>query len=273
MGDNTIHYAGHVRMMGAVQPFLSGAISKTVNMPEDASVEEVMALHQLSWELGLKAVAVYRDNCKVGQPLSTAKKGDGRPSGRGRPRRIDEETVEQIVQRPLRQKLPRSRRGRTFEFGVADCKGFATIGEYDDGRPGEIFLTVSKQGSTLSGIMDAFAKSISYGLQYGVPLRAFVEAFTNMRFEPAGMTDEPGIRFASSIMDYLFRRLAFEYLTVEERAELSIFTIDERMQPTLPGVDETVIQTSTGSEMAAGPQDGPDGGRAGRSDGVRHDRR
>jgi ribonucleoside-diphosphate reductase alpha chain len=132
-----------------------------------------------------------------------------------------------------------------------------TIGEYADGRPGEIFLTVSKQGSTLSGIMDAFAKSISYGLQYGVPLRAFVEAFTNMRFEPAGMTDDPDIRFASSIMDYLFRRLALEYLSLDERAELGIFSIEERLQPTLPGVEESVIQTSTGSEMVADPKSIP----------------
>ena len=252
MGDNTIHYTGHVRMMGAVQPFLSGAISKTVNMPEQATVDEVAALHQLSWELGLKAVAIYRDNCKVGQPISTTKKDDGAAA-----KEIVERIVEKVVHHPLRQKLPRSRRGRTFEFRVADCKGFATIGEYEDGRPGEIFLTVSKQGSTLSGIMDAFAKSISYGLQYGVPLRAFVEAFTNMRFEPAGMTDDPDIRFATSIMDYLFRRLAIEYLSVEERAELSIFTVDERMQPTLPGVDETVIETSTGSEIAADPKTVP----------------
>ena len=146
----------------------------------------------------------------------------------------------------MRQKLPRSRRGRTFEFRVADCKGFATIGEYDDGQPGEIFLTVSKQGSTLSGIMDAFAKSISYGLQYGVPMRAFVEAFTNMRFEPAGMTDDPDIRFASSIMDYLFRRLALEYLSYDERAELGIFSIAERIQPTLPGVDESTMRDVAG---------------------------
>jgi ribonucleoside-diphosphate reductase alpha chain len=260
MGDNTIHYTGHVRMMGAVQPFLSGAISKTVNMPEEATVEEVAALHQLSWELGLKAVAIYRDNCKVGQPLSTAKKGEEHGEAGVATEiveRVVEKVVEKVVHRPLREKLPRSRRGRTFEFRVADCKGFATIGEYDDGRPGEIFLTVSKQGSTLSGIMDAFAKSISYGLQYGVPLRAFVEAFTNMRFEPAGMTDDPDIRFATSIMDYLFRRLAIEYLTVEERAELSIFTVDERLQPTLPGVDETVIETSTGSEIAADPKTVP----------------
>ncbi len=252
MGDNTIHYEGHVRMMGAVQPFLSGAISKTVNMPEDASVEDVAALHQLSWELGLKAVAIYRDNCKVGQPLSTAKKGEASNAAEAAAAsaaRAVESIVERVSQKPVRQKMPRSRRARTFEFRVADCKGFATIGEYANGQPGEIFLTVSKQGSTMAGIMDAFAKSISYGLQYGVPLRAFVEAFTNMRFEPAGMTDDPDIRFATSIMDYLFRRLSLEYLTYDERAELGIFTIDERLQPTLPGVLESAIYTSQGSEI------------------------
>ena len=256
MGDNTIHYEGHVRMMGAVQPFISGAISKTVNMPEEASIEDIEALHQLSWELGLKAVAIYRDNCKVAQPLSTAKKEGAETDAPAEvaATQVVERIVEKIVHQPIRQKLPRSRRGRTFEFRVADCKGFATIGEYENGQPGEIFLTVSKQGSTLSGIMDAFAKSISYGLQYGVPLRAFVEAFTNMRFEPAGMTDDPDIRFASSIMDYLFRRLALEYLNYDERAEMGIFSIDERLQPTLPGVEESVVQTRTGTEMAADPK-------------------
>ena len=261
MGDNTIHYEGHVRMMGAVQPFLSGAISKTVNMPAEATVEEIEELHMLSWELGLKAVAVYRDNCKVGQPLSTAKKDDdSKDSGAGAATAVVEKVIERIVAQPVRQKLPRSRRGRTFEFRVADCKGFATIGEYEDGRPGEVFLTVSKQGSTLSGIMDAFAKSISYGLQYGVPLRAFVEAFTNMRFEPAGMTDDPDIRIASSIMDYLFRRLGLEYLTYDERVELGIFSRDERLQPTLPGVDETIVETSSGNEMAQDPKTIPSAG-------------
>jgi ribonucleoside-diphosphate reductase alpha chain len=257
MGDNTIHYEGHVRMMGAVQPFLSGAISKTVNMPEEATVEEIEALHMLSWELGLKAVAIYRDNCKVGQPLSTAKKGDEQGNAESSAAAVVEKIVEKIIAKPVRQKLPRSRRGRTFEFRVADCKGFATIGEYEDGRPGEVFLTVSKQGSTLSGIMDAFAKSISYGLQYGVPMRAFVEAFVNMRFEPAGMTDDPDIRFAASIMDYLFRRLALEYLTYAEREELGIFSIDERLQPTLPGVEESSYVSSTGSDVAADPKSIP----------------
>jgi ribonucleoside-diphosphate reductase alpha chain len=258
MGDNTIHYEGHVRMMGAVQPFISGAISKTVNMPEEASIEDIEALHMLSWELGLKAVAIYRDNCKVGQPLSTAKKDDDKADApAATASAVVEKIVEKVITKPVRQKLPRSRRGRTFEFRVADCKGFATIGEYEDGRPGEVFLTVSKQGSTLSGIMDAFAKSISYGLQYGVPMRAFVEAFVNMRFEPAGMTDDPDIRFAASIMDYLFRRLALEYMTYEEREELGIFSIDERLQPTLPGVEESGIQSVQGTEVAADPKSIP----------------
>ncbi len=256
MGDNVIHYEGHVRMMGATQPFLSGAISKTVNMPEEATIEDIEGLHLLSWQLGLKAVAIYRDNCKVAQPLSTAKKDGAEEStpAVASATQVIEKIVEKVVHQPVRQKLPRTRTSRTFEFRVADCKGFATIGEYADGRPGEIFLTVSKQGSTLSGIMDAFAKSISYGLQYGVPMRAFVEAFVNSRFEPAGMTDDPDIRFASSIMDYLFRRLALEYMTYDERSELGIFSVDERLQPTLPGVDESTMETRTGSEMAPDPK-------------------
>jgi ribonucleoside-diphosphate reductase alpha chain len=253
MGDNVIHYEGHVRMMGAVQPFLSGAISKTVNMPEQATIEEIEKIHMLSWELGLKAVAIYRDNCKVGQPLSTMKKDDDKKDA-DTVTATAERVVERIVTQPVRQKLPRSRRGRTFEFRVADCKGFANVGEYEDGRPGEIFLTVSKQGSTLAGIMDSFAKSVSYGLQYGVPLHAFVEAFINTRFEPAGMTDDPDIRMASSIIDYLFRRLAVEYMTPAERAELGIFTRAERMQPTLPGVEETVVETAQGADMFADPK-------------------
>ncbi len=255
MGDNVIHYEGHVRMMGAVQPFLSGAISKTVNMPETASVEDIEHIHMLSWELGLKAVAIYRDNCKVGQPLSTMKKDDDKADASSNSATaVAERVIERVVHQPVRQKLPRSRRGRTFEFRVADCKGFANVGEYEDGRPGEIFLTVSKQGSTLAGIMDSFAKSVSYGLQYGVPLHAFVEAFINTRFEPAGMTDDPDIRMASSIIDYLFRRLAVEYMTSAERAELGIFTRAERMQPTLPGVEETVVETAQGADVFSDPK-------------------
>ena len=249
MGDNFIHHLGHVRMMGAVQPFLSGAISKTCNMPEGVTVDEVEELYLESWKLGLKAVAIYRDNCKLGQPLSTGKDAST-------PATVAENLAAALAE-PVRRKLPRTRVSRTFEFRVADCKGWATIGEYEDGRPGEIFLRVSKQGSTMAGIMDAFAISLSHGLQYGVPLRAYVEAFTGMRFEPAGMTDDPDLRIASSIIDYLFRRLAVEYLSAEERAELNILTVGERTQQTLPGVMESATATLQGSEVPADPPSVP----------------
>jgi ribonucleoside-diphosphate reductase alpha chain len=259
MGDNAIHYSGHVKMMGAVQPFISGAISKTVNMPQEVTVEEVEQLHIDAWKLGIKAVAIYRDNCKVAQPLAMATKdGDTAESGAAAAAAAEsvevvERVVEKIVHQPIRQRLPRTRNSRTFEFRVADCKGFVTVGEYDSGQPGEIFVRVSKQGSTLAGIMDAFAISVSHGLQYGVPLRSFVEAFTGMRFEPAGMTDDPDIRIANSLMDYLFRRLALLYLSPEERAELNILSTSERLQPTLPGVEETIVETRQGSELPADP--------------------
>ncbi len=253
MGDNPIHYSGHVRMMGAVQPFISGAISKTVNMPEDVTVEDVEQLHIDAWQLGLKAVAIYRDNCKVAQPLSTGK-GDSAAvpvSATAVVERVIEKVI--TVKEPVREKLPRNRTSRTFEFRVADCKGFVTVGEYADGRPGEIFIRISKMGSTLAGIMDAFAISVSYGLQYGVPLRAYIETLANYRFEPAGMTDDPDIRFASSLVDYIFRRLAIDYLSKEERAELNILSVDERTQPTLPGVEETVIETVQGHDIPSDP--------------------
>jgi ribonucleotide reductase alpha subunit len=252
MGDNTIHYMGHVKMMGAVQPFISGAISKTANMPESATVEEVEQLYLDSWKLGIKAIALYRDNCKVGQPLAAQKKDAAAeaPSASNELTQQVERVVEHvIVQRPVRQKLPRTRVSKTFSFRVADCHGYATVGEFEDGRPGEVFLKVAKQGSTLSGIMDAFAISVSLGLQYGVPLRAFVEKFTNMRFEPAGMTDDPDIRFATSLVDYIFRRLAVEYLDVEERKDLGIFTVNERLQPTLPGVEEAATPSEPGLDL------------------------
>jgi ribonucleoside-diphosphate reductase alpha chain len=254
MGDNVIHYSGHVRMMAAVQPFISGAISKTVNMPEEATVEEVEQLHVDAWRMGVKAIAIYRDNCKVGQPLSTAKKETAvSPVPGGQLTGAATQVIEKIIKVPVREKLPRNRTSSTFEFRVADCKGFVTIGEYADGRPGEIFLKVSKQGSTLAGIMDAFSISVSYGLQYGVPLRNYVEAFTNTRFEPAGITDDPDLRIATSILDYIFRRLAVDYLSYEERAELGILTTGERTQPTLPGVEETVVQTRQGQDVPADP--------------------
>ncbi|MBV9284435.1 MAG: vitamin B12-dependent ribonucleotide reductase [Acidimicrobiia bacterium] len=262
MGDNTIHYLGHVKMMGAVQPFISGAISKTINMPEEATIDDVEQLHIDAWKLGLKAVAIYRDNCKVAQPLSTAKKESASVPADDATATIDaaaEELkaevarLEAMIHQPIRKKLGRTRNSKTLSFRVADCHGYVTVGEYEDGRPGEIFLKVSKQGSTLAGIMDAFAISVSHGLQYGVPLRAFVEMYTNMRFEPAGMTDDPDIRFASSLVDYIFRRLAVQYLPLEERQELGILTIEERTQPTLPGVEEATTPTSTGSDIVPDP--------------------
>ncbi|WP_231912040.1 vitamin B12-dependent ribonucleotide reductase [Rhodococcus sp. HS-D2] len=220
MGDNVISPRGHVAMMAAVQPFLSGAISKTVNLPESATVDDIADMYVDAWRLGVKALAIYRDNCKLGQPLSTA----SRPA-------VAEAAPSTA---PRRERLPRTRTSRTFEFRVADCKGFVTIGEYDDGRPGEMFLRVSKQGSTLAGIMDAFSMSVSYGLQYGVPLRTFVRAFTSTRFEPAGITDDPDLRIATSILDYIFRRLAIDYLEPDERAELGILTGAERSVPDTP---------------------------------------
>ena len=263
MGDNDIHYRGHITMMGAVQPFLSGAISKTVNVPEWVTVEEVEQLHIEAWQLGIKAVAIYRDNCKVAQPLAMAKKeakedalgeaADAVAAG-ANPVQVVERIVERIINKPTREKLPRNRRSRTFEFRVADCKGFVTVGEYDDGRPGELFLRVSKQGSTLAGIMDAFAISVSHGLQYGVPLHAFIEAFTNMRFEPAGMTDDADIRFASSLLDYIFRRLAVDYLPLDERMELGILSVGERTNPTLPGIEEAVTETIAGQDVLTDPR-------------------
>ena len=280
MGDNPIHYSGHVRMMSAVQPFISGAISKTVNMPTDVSVEDVEQLHIDAWRQGVKAVAIYRDNCKVAQPLAMAKKGDASegnfgtadapglvaliPAVAGGPQVVEvEKIVERVVEKtvevkvPVRKKLPRNRTSRTFEFRVADCKGFVTVGEYADGRPGEVFLKVAKQGSTLAGVMDSLSISLSYALQYGVPLRTLVEAMANTRFEPAGMTDDPELRIASSLLDYIFRRLAIDYLTFDERQELGILTVSERTQPTLPGVEETVVESRQGSDLPADPKSIP----------------
>ncbi len=219
MGDRTIHYMGHVNMMAAVQPFISGAISKTVNMPERVSVEDVEELLVEGWRLGLKALAIYRDNCKVAQPLSADKKVSATEPAPAA-------SVEPGT--PQRKRLPKSRPSRTTSFRVADAEGYITAGEYPDDGLGEIFLKVSKQGSTLAGVMDAFAISISLGLQYGVPLEAYASKFMNMRFEPAGMTDDTDVRFASSIVDYIFRRLAIDYLDDEARARLGIMTTGER---------------------------------------------
>ena len=217
MGVRSISPMGHVRMMAAAQPFLSGAISKTVNMPSSATVEEVEDVYYQGWKYGLKALAIYRDNCKVGQPLSDAKSKEESSS-----------TPQGISAHPIRQRLPKSRAGITTSFSVAGAEGYMTTSAYADGRLGEVFLKMSKQGSTLAGIMDAFSIAVSIGLQYGVPLEQYVQKFTNMRFEPSGMTDDEDIRIAQSVMDYIFRRLALDYLPEEHRSALGIFTAEER---------------------------------------------
>ena len=222
MGQRSIKPMGHVRMMAAVQPFLSGAISKTVNLPESATVEDIADVYMQGWKLGLKALAVYRDNCKVGQPLSDGKK-QSEPA-----KTVEEKVVEKVVYRPKRERLPKSRMSRTTSFSVSGAEGYMTSSSYQDGRLGEVFLRLGKQGSTLSGVMDAFSIAVSIGLQYGVPLESFVQKFTNLKFEPAGMTDDQDIRIAQSIMDYIFRRLALDYLDFDDRSELGIYTAAER---------------------------------------------
>lgn len=228
MGARAISPMGHVRMMAAVQPFLSGAISKTVNLPETATIEEIEDVHMQGWKLGLKAIAVYRDNCKVGQPLS-----DGGSTAKDKAAAADAAAagvkVEKVVEyRPVRKRLPKRRTSQTTSFAVGGAEGYLTAGTYESGELGEIFLKFGKQGSTLAGVMDAFSIAVSIGLQYGVPLETFVEKFTNLRFEPAGLTDDPDVRMAQSIMDYVFRRLALDHMDFETRSFMGIHTADER---------------------------------------------
>lgn len=218
MGERAITPMGHVRMMSACQPFLSGAISKTVNMPETATVEEVEEIYFQAWKMGVKALAIYRDNCKVGQPLSDAKAKKSEVST----------SSSTVLSQPSRRRMPKKRSSQTVSFSVGGAEGYLTASSFETGELGEVFLKLGKQGSTLAGVMDAFSIAISIALQYGVPLEAFVTKFTNMRFEPAGMTDDPDIRMAQSMMDYIFRRLALDYLPFEKRAALGIFSAEER---------------------------------------------
>ena len=239
MGSEPIHYMGHVRMMAAAQPFISGAISKTVNMPESATVEEVEQLFIESWKLGLKAVAIYRDNCKVAQPLSADKKKSASTA----------EAEPATLAHPVRKRLPMSRPSRTTSFAVGDAEGYITAGSYPDDGLGEIFLKTSKQGSTLAGVMDAFSIAISIGLQYGVPLETFVSKFINMKFEPSGMTNDPDIRFASSLLDYTFRRLALDHLTEETREGLGIRSISERKETALAEAEQKLGELRVGESQ------------------------
>jgi ribonucleoside-diphosphate reductase alpha chain len=246
MGARSIRPMGHVRMMAAAQPFLSGAISKTVNLPEAATVEEIADVYLQGWKLGLKALAVYRDNCKVGQPLSD---GKAKPAAQDEPA-AEPTVVEKVIYRPTRKRLPKSRPSRTTSFSVGGAEGYMTSGSYPDDGLGEVFLKLGKQGSTLAGVMDAFSIAVSIGLQYGVPLETFVQKFTNLKFEPAGLTDDSDIRMAQSIMDYIFRRLALDYLSFDERAELGIYTATERARQVetgsyLPEQGEDLIESES----------------------------
>ena len=216
MGVRSISAMGHVHMMAACQPFLSGAISKTVNLPSDATVAEIEEVYYQGWKLGLKALAVYRDNCKVGQPLSDSKG------------KKDEAVSTEVAHNAVRKRLPKTRPAQTTSFAVGGAEGYMTSGAYADGALAEVFLKLGKQGSTLAGVMDAFSIAVSIGLQYGVPLETFVEKFANQRFEPAGMTDDADIRMAQSVMDYIFRRLALDYLPFESRSALGIHSAAER---------------------------------------------
>ncbi|PWR12350.1 vitamin B12-dependent ribonucleotide reductase [Micromonospora acroterricola] len=247
MGERSIAPMGHVRMMAAIQPFVSGAISKTVNMPEAATVEDVEKIYFEGWKLGLKALAIYRDNCKVGQPLSVAKSNKTAAPAAVEAAPVVEKVVEY---RPVRKRLPKKRPSETVSFSVGGAEGYLTASSYPDDGLGEVFLKMSKQGSTLAGVMDAFSVAISIGLQYGVPLETFVSKFTNMRFEPAGMTDDPDVRMAASVMDYIFRRLALDFLPYERRAELGIFTASERAAQLRAEADAEAAGV-TGAELTA----------------------
>ena len=272
IGDNVIDVLGHIQMMAAVQPFLSGAISKTVNMPEDVSVEDVEEAYMEAWRQGLKSIAIYRDNCKATQPLSVNENNEkdatqsqddeqqvaSKSLKEFDPQRVGDSYVFQGV--AVRRQLPAMRNSKTFKFKVASSKGFMTVGEYKDGQPGEIFIMVSKQGSTLAGVMDALAMSVSHGLQYGVPLKSYVKAFINMSFSPSGLTDDMEIRTASSLLDYIFRRVAKTYLSHEDLVDLGIVNFaDQNFQESalqtnlLPGDSLPASDAQAEPEQATAP--------------------
>jgi ribonucleoside-diphosphate reductase alpha chain len=223
-----------------------------VNLPESATVEDIESIYTEGWKLGLKALAVYRDNCKVGQPLSDARK---KPAGAAAGAAATPHEV-----RPVRRRLPKNRTASVTSFSVAGAEGYMTASKYPDDGVGELFLKLGKQGSTLAGVMDAFSMAISISLQYGVPLEKWVEKFTNMRFEPAGITDDPDIRIASSVLDYVFRRLALDHLPYETRAEMGILSASERTAQ-LAGEDPTALaeEQDPGEMAQSAPVERPQG--------------
>jgi ribonucleoside-diphosphate reductase alpha chain len=254
MGERAISPMGHVRMMAAIQPALSGSISKTVNVPESATISDIEKVYFEGWKMGLKALAIYRDNCKVGQPLSVAKSKQAgvavAVTATPEPAAQHAAQAAPSAPRPVRRRLPKKRSATVTRFSVGGSEGYMTASTYPDGGVGEVFLKLGKQGSTLAGVMDAFSVAISVSLQYGVPLEKWVEKFTNMRFEPAGITDDPDIRMVSSVMDYIFRRLALDYLPYDQRADLGILSAAER-SALLDGEDPSAISDVVDTEELA----------------------
>jgi len=216
VGERAIHYSGHVKMMGAVQPFISGAISKTVNMPEEATIEDVMGLYVNAWKLGVKAIAIYRDNCKVAQPLSSSGK-DGQTQVATPPIQVHE-----------RKRLPLDRTEVGRKFQVGDHEGYIHVGLYDDGSPGDIFVDIAKDGTTMAGLMNSLCLAVSMGLQYGVPPEVYVSKLSHLRFEPSGPTNDPNIRSAKSIVDYIFRWFGLKFLDVDQQEEAGILSPEVR---------------------------------------------
>ncbi len=247
-GTRSIHYSGHVRMMAATQPFLSGAISKTVNLPPDATPDEIAGVYMEGWKQGLKAIAIYRDGCKRTQPLNT---GASKSDSKSPEKRTSLEYVGKAmapVPAPFRRKLPDERRSITHKFDVGGHEGYITVGLFEDGKPGEIFLKMSKEGSTVSGLMDSFATAISLTLQYGVPLDALVKKFTHMRFEPAGFTKNPEIPMAKSLVDYVFRWLGSKFLSAADKHAIGIIARDNAGSEPTPVTQATVVARSSGGE-------------------------
>jgi ribonucleoside-diphosphate reductase alpha chain len=223
-GSRSIAPMGHVRMMAGVQPFISGSMSKTVNLPTDATVEDIEQTYLESWKLGLKCIAIYRDGCKRSQPLSTTRDKD----------KVEAPAAEY---RAVRRRLPDERKAVTHKFDIAGHEGYLTVGLFEDGQPGELFVTMAKEGSTISGLMDAFATQTSYSLQFGVPLKFMVDKFSHMRFEPSGFTKNKEIPIAKSIVDYIFRWMASHFLPLEEQDEAGVVRRDKPAESSAPGSD------------------------------------
>ena len=260
-GTRTIQYMGHLRMMAAVQPFISGAISKTVNMPHEATEQEIADVYMEGWKLGLKAIAIYRDGSKRQQALTTSKESDAKKQNKDRDEDVQEkveapaiDTVKVTNDRKLRRRrLPDERRSITHKFAVGNHEGYITVGLYNDGTPGELFMTMSKEGSVISGLMDSFATSISIGLQYGVPLEVLVNKFVHMRFEPSGFTNNPQIRIAKSITDYIFRWLAIKFLPRESQLSVGINLVEEVDEEKVSGGTEAVVKSLTNEKPVDQP--------------------